>query len=145
MIPQCEQKINNEYFEWTPKLSCLTESEAPTVEYTLQLGHGCKIRINNEISIVFVEVYLSGKITAVSSGNNYAVIAGLPYLSSSNSASFNFATFYYGVTANNPIPVGFIKNKIIQIQNGARGSSVERWIKSDSFEIKGSGFYFTNQ
>lgn len=138
---------NTEYFEWTPKLSCLTSSEAPTVEYTVRKGHGCKIRINDILSIVFVQCFIRGNITAVSSGNNYASIEGLLHSQalSYGYPSFIFNDFCQGINLNHPIPTGFINNKRIQIQNGNRGASVEKWIVCSSFEIQGSGFYFTSE
>lgn len=59
-----EQK-SKEWFEWTPVLSCQTASEAPDVEYTQQYGYGCKIKISDTVSIVFLQCYIRGKITAV--------------------------------------------------------------------------------
>lgn len=143
-------KGEKQFFEWTPTLSCLTESEALTVEYTRQTGYGCKIKINDSISIVFVECFIRGSITAVSSGNNYATIKGLPYKNSlSNSCpSFNFNNFYKGIDTSHSIPTGFINNKIIRVQdstNTARGAAVEKWVTCTNFEITGSGFYFTNE
>lgn len=113
---------NTEYFEWIPALSCLTPSEAPTVEYTVQAGHGCKIKINDNLSIVFVECYIRGNITAVSSGNNYSTIEGLPYSQSLDYGypCFNFNCFYRSINENHSLPTGFINNAIIRVQNGRR-------------------------
>lgn len=140
-------KNKTTYFEWTPKLSCLTPSEAPIVTYTAQKGYGCKIKISDTLSLVFVSCYIGGNITAVSSGNNYATIEGLPYSQSLSYCvpSFNFHDFYQAVADGHPIPTGFVNNKTIRVQNGTRGSSVDKWVVCNNFEIRGSGFYFTNQ
>lgn len=147
-VPEGWEEVtpDKEFFEWTPQLSCHNASEAPAVTYTAQTGYGCKIKITDTLSIVFVSVYLRGNITAIS-GNNYACIAGLPYTQSMNGgySSFNFSTFLKGIDETHPMPVGYFASKTIRIQNGGRGSPVERWVVGDSFQIYGSGFYFTNE
>ena len=93
-----------------------------------------------------VGLFLRGNITAVSSGNNYATIAGLPYDPMiSNVFTLSFNDFYRGVTLANALPTGYFANRTIRVQNGtARGSSVEQWATCENFEICGSGFYFTS-
>lgn len=133
------------YDTWTPTLTCVTASEAPTVTYTSRQGHYTKIKISENMSIVFVDCYIRGNITAVSSGNNYAVIAGLPYTASTGTGSCLFSMFYRGVTFASPMPTGYFTSKLIRIQNGTRGSSSEHWAVGDNFLIEGSGFYFTTE
>lgn len=68
------------YGQWTPTLSCLTPSEAPTVEYSVRKGNYVRIRIAENVSIVFIDLTLRGNITQINTtGNNYATIAGLPF------------------------------------------------------------------
>lgn len=143
-------KNEREFFEWTPEFSCQTESEAPTATYNEQFGYGCKIKLNNEVSIVFVTFVIYGYIKQISTGNNYATIKGLPY---SQSLSYgysciNFQTFMNGIDTTHNIPTGRFSSKSILIQNATpptRGAAVEKWVASENNEVRifGSGFYFT--
>lgn len=140
-----EVEGDKEFFLWTPVLSCQTASEAPTVTYTRQVGTGAKIKITSTLSIVFVSAYIRASITAISSGSNYAAISGLPYTNNGAGCTFNFNDFYSAVDSSHPIPTGYFIGKQINIMNGTRGSSVERWITTNYCEIQGAGFYFTNE
>lgn len=61
---------------WTPVLTTL-EGKAPTMEYLIQRGTYKKIG-----KLVYLSLYIRGKITKLNGTNNYAVITGIPYSSS---------------------------------------------------------------
>lgn len=140
-----------ERFEWTPKLVCYdaTETAALDVRYEQQVGFGCKIKINKEKSIVFIFVAVRGYIDAVSSGNNYAYIAGLPYTAnggeSYNYGGFTWGQFSYGVDNSHACPNGMFSAERIQVTTDRGGA--EKWVAypSNRVIIYGSGFYFTQE
>ena len=135
------------FVNWKPTLSCIIEANAPTVSYTLQEGKCYKIRISNDFSLVYVSINLRGKITAIASSQNHAVIRGLPF-KATQCETFNFNCFYKGIKNDEYIPSGFFEDYHIRIQRNApdfRGATVATWAVNDTdFEIKGSGFYVTN-
>lgn len=142
------KNVQTEWFKWTPKLACYDASEtaALVVRYEAQTGFGCKIKINKDISIVFVFVAVRGYIDAVSDGNNYAYIEGLPYSAnggdSYNYGSFSWGQFSYGIDNSHPCPNGMFSVKRIQVTTQRGGS--EKWVaNSGRIIIYGSGFYFT--
>ena len=142
------KNVQTEWFEWTPTLACYdaTETAALDVRYEQQVGFGCKIKINKEKSIVFIFVAVRGYIDAVSSGNNYAYIAGLPYTAnggeSYNYGGFTWGQFSYGVDNSHACPHGMFSAKRIQVTTERGGS--EKWVaNSGRVIIYGSGFYFT--
>ena len=143
-----KKKKKKEWFEFTPSLVCSdsNETEQLEVRYEAQTGFGCKIKINKDISIVFVCLAVRGYIDAVSDGNNYAYIAGLPYRAnggdSYNYGSFNYGQFSHGVDSSHACPNGTFSNNRIQVV-GERGAA-EKWVTSSGrVIIYGSGFYFT--
>ena len=142
-------KKEKEWFEFTPILACAdnTETEDLDVRYEVQIGFGCKIKINKDISIVFVYLAVRGYIDAVSTGNNYAYIVGLPYSAnggdSYNYGSFSWGQFSYGIDNSHPCPNGMFSVKRIQVTTQRGGS--EKWVAypNNRVIIYGSGFYFT--
>ena len=86
-------------FEWTPYLSCQTESEAPTARYEVQQGYGVIIKTNEMYSLRYFTFTMRGYIDAISDGDNYAAIRGLPYadLLSWANGTVVFNVFYQGI------------------------------------------------
>lgn len=52
-------------FEWTPYLSCQTESEAPAVRYEAQQGYGITIKIDEMYSLRYFSFVIRGYIDEV--------------------------------------------------------------------------------
>lgn len=138
-------------FEWTPYLSCQTESEAPTARYEVQQGYGVIIKINEMYSLRYFTFTMRGYIDAISDGDNYAAIRGLPYadLVSWANGTVVFNVFYQGIGDEFPMPTGRASNDGVYIYNSTviedyrtwRGSSVASWVVSSlRFDIRGSAW-----
>lgn len=147
MLPYFNKLKNfqTEIFEWTPKFACYdaTETAQISVRYEQQSGRGCKIRIKENFSIVFITFNIRAFIDAVSDGNNYARISGLPYAAMDNGA-MSFGQFSFGINNSNPAPSGNFSGKTVQILTQRGG--MDRWVATPSSRtiINGSGFYFTS-
>ena len=150
MIPIRELMKNlkgeKETFNWTPKLTCYDSSETSQmqVDYEQQSGRGCKIRIKEGFSIVFITFNIRAFIEAVSPGNNYSRIGGLPY-GAMDYGAMSFGQFSFGTNSNNPAPSGNFAGKTIQVLT--QRSGMDRWVATPSSRtiITGSGFYFTQE
>ena len=143
-------KNEKKYFTWTPRLECYNNPEETaqlSLRYVFQSGTGCKIKINKNVSIVFITVAVSAYIDAVSDGNNYSVIAGLPYTANGgayNYGSFNFSQCAFGINLNSEPPNGMYSGKYIQVKKPRGG--MDKWVASTGQAIiYGSGFYFTTE
>lgn len=150
MIPIKELMKNlqgeKETFNWTPKLACYDSNETSQmqVRYEQQSGYGCKIRIKENFSIVFVTFNIRAFIDVVSDGNNYARISGLLY-GAMDYGSMSFGQFSFGINNSNPAPSGNFAVKTIQVLT--QRSGMDRWVATPNSRtiITGSGFYFTSE
>ena len=139
-------KGEKETFNWTPKLTCYDSSETSQmqVDYEQQSGRGCKIRIKEGFSIVFITFNIRAFIKAVSPGNNYSRIGGLPY-GALDLGALNFGQFSFGIDNSHPAPSGNFSGKAIQVLT--QRSGMDKWVATPTSRtiINGSGFYFTNE
>lgn len=142
---------SKKFFEWTPYLSCQTESEAPTVRYEAQQGYGVTIKVDEMYSLRYFSFVIRGYIDAISSGDNYAAIRGLPEMPiiGWGTGYCHFATFYQGIKDDTPMPTGRVQSNGVNIYQGydnaggttRRGSSVAQWIVSSlRFDIRGDAW-----
>ena len=138
-------KGEKETFNWTPSLIChdAGETSQMQVNYEQQTGRGCKIRIKEGFSIVFITFNVRAFIEAVSSGNNYSRIGGLPY-SAMDLGALTFGQFSFGIDNSHPAPSGNFSGKAIQVLTQRGG--MDKWVATPSSRtiINGSGFYFTS-
>lgn len=123
---------------WTPKIGALNETD-PTITYTHQRGNYTKIG-----KMVFISIYLRGRITALKGTNNYACIKGLPFTAKDyamGQQSFGIGVIYNLVTSSTDLSLG-INNQVIRVQNsyGAGASNLKVSGNTD-FEIGCSGWY----
>lgn len=133
------------YFNWIPYLVCLDSDETSQliVNYEQRSGTGTKIKINDTTSLVIFTFTMRCYITQVSDGDNYARIAGLPYVSTTIGA-VSFGQFSYGVTASREsAPNGNVTGSVIQVLTQRAG--MDRWVADSEHSaiINGGGFYFT--
>lgn len=148
LIKELMKKLQGEKetFNWTPKLICYDAAETSQmqVNYEEQTGRSCKIRIKEGFSIVFITFNIRAFIEAVSSGNNYSRIGGLPY-GALDLGALNFGQFSFGIDNSNPAPSGNFSGQAIQVLTQRGG--MDRWVATPSSRtiITGSGFYFTSE
>lgn len=122
---------------WVPKISTL-EGVDPTVTYEWQYGKYKKIG-----SLVFISFRIRGKITALNGTNNYGIITGLPF-ASTTSIGQNPLTLgsLYGLLYNPNNSALFVLDDYIRIQNNYGSEAAGLKITETSyFEINGSGWY----
>lgn len=135
-----------EKFEWIPILACHNSEETKQmqVEYNIQNGKGCKIKIEEGFSLVFIVFSISCVISALSDGDNYAKISGLPY-AATDYGSVSFGQFSFGINITKDAPLGMFSSQSIYIKTQRGG--MDRWVAypNDKCIIYGSGFYFTNE
>lgn len=124
--------------EWTPTIGASGETD-PTVTYTHQRGNYTKIG-----KMVFISIYLRGRITSLKGTNNYACIKGIPFTAKDyamGQQSFGIGVIYNLVTSSTDLSLG-INNQVIRVQNsyGAGASNLKVSGNTD-FEIGCSGWY----
>lgn len=123
---------------WTPTIGALNETD-PTVTYTHQRGNYTKIG-----KMVFISLYLRGRITSLKGTNNYACIKGIPFTAKDyamGQQSFGIGVIYNFVTSSTDLSLG-INSQVIRVQNsyGAGASNLKLSGNTD-FEIGCSGWY----
>lgn len=123
---------------WTPTIGALNETD-PTITYTHQRGNYTKIG-----KMVFISLYLRGRITALKGTNNYACIKGIPFTAKDyamGQQSFGIGVIYNLVTSSTDLSLG-LNNQAIRVQNsyGAGASNLKVSGNTD-FEIGCSGWY----
>ena len=94
--------------------------------------------------MVFISLYLRGRITALKGTNNYACIKGIPFTAKDyamGQQSFGIGVIYNLVTSSTDLSLG-LNNQVIRVQNsyGAGASNLKLSGNTD-FEIGCSGWY----
>lgn len=126
---------------WEPELSCVNE-DAPTVTYTKQLGEYIKIG-----KLVYITFAVRGRITALNGTNNYALIAGVPYIEkqkffSTGAFSMTIGQIYNAVATETNQTMYVYENGIrLQHANGQVANSWQITTASSGFRIEGSGYF----
>lgn len=125
---------------WTPVISALQETD-PTVTYTNRIGWYSKIG-----HLVFFSFFIRGKITALNGTNNYAIVTGLPYTTSSRSNQTGISMgICYSALANETNPLYYIDAYGIRLSY-SYGGSAAKWkvTETNYMEVGGSGWYWTD-
>ena len=127
---------------WSPKMSALSESE-PTISYDYQQGDYLKIG-----KMVFVAIYLRGRITKLNGTNNYACITNLPFTPKDyvgGKCALSLGTIYNAldITDNNDNLTAFINGGVIRLQryNGAGATQLKVTPSGSYFVVGLSGIY----
>ena len=129
---------------WTPLITTI-EGKNPAVTYTRQSGRYRKIG-----DLVYIDFYISGKITELKGTDNYALVGGIPYMF--NSDKFGQQALSLGVCYNlldgNPTPnlVGNSGGYSIRLQQNSGAGATKLKVSGSVgyFELGGSGVYKTN-
>lgn len=128
--------------DWTPALNTV-EGKAPTVEYSARVGKFKRIG-----KLCFLSFYISGKITALNGTDNYGVIVGIPYVTSSTFGQNALCTgLCYNLTEEEStiqlVPNSNENAIRIQTNNGALACKLKVTPTSLNpyFQIAGSGWY----
>jgi hypothetical protein len=125
---------------WYPDLAVVGQNTRPT--WTIESRRANYYRIGR---LVFVDFYMKGKITALPSNTNYAIITGLPYSATNNAAfgqqALTIGTVYSALSSGSNLAFVVYGNQI-RIQDGYGSHATEYVVTSGSFfELAGSGTY----
>lgn len=140
-----KQVASVEYGIWTPTINTI-EGATPTMTYTSRYGNYRKIG-----NLVYVDFYIRGKITALTGANNYGIITGLPFKTTSTrqfgEEGLNIGVMYSLIENDTNATLVFSPNSnAIRIQYAyGTGASILKVTPTNYFEIGGNGWYTTPQ
>ena len=138
-LPEIE-KMQMQEGIWTPELDTI-EKIKPTVEYNTRTARYKKIG-----KLVFVDFFISGKITALNGTNNYALIRGLPFSARSTNLgiiAINRGICYNALDVTSEISF-LVEGNTIRIQKNNGTGAVSWSVTGGTFQIGGSGVYEIN-
>ena len=124
---------------WYPDLAVVGQNTRPTWTIISRIANYYRIG-----KLVYVDFYIRGKITALPSNTNYAIITGLPYSAKTSQfgqQALTIGTVYSALTSDSSL--AFVVNgNQIRIQDGYGSWATEyKLTTTDYFELAGSGTF----